>query len=134
MMFDASGVVLGQRNNKLFHPINYTSMTLNCALKNYKVTEQELLALVYGFEKFRAYLLGIKVVVHTNHAALRDLMENREAKPQFIMWVLLLQEFYFEIKDRKQRENQVVDHLSRSELAATIAGELDIENASSMNC
>ncbi|WMV09428.1 hypothetical protein MTR67_002813 [Solanum verrucosum] len=134
MIFDASGVVLGQRKNKLFHPINYTSMTSNCALKNYKVTEQELLALVYGFEKFRAYLLSIKVVVHTNHAELRALMENREAKPQFIIWVLLLQEFYFEIKDRMQRENQVVDHLSRSELAAAIAGEVYIENTSSMNC
>ena len=38
MMFDASGVVLGavlgQRNSKLFHPINYTSMILNCVLRN----------------------------------------------------------------------------------------------------
>ena len=32
--------------------------------------EQELLALVYGFEKFRAYLVGIKCVLHSNHATL----------------------------------------------------------------
>lgn len=73
-MCDASGValgaVLGQRKEKLFHPIYYASKTLNIAQRNYTVTEQELLTVVYAFEKFRAYLLGTKVVVHTDHTAL----------------------------------------------------------------
>ncbi|XP_015164084.1 uncharacterized protein [Solanum tuberosum] len=70
------------------------------------VTEQELLAVVYAFEKFWAYLLGTKVVVHTDHAALRYLMAKKDAKPRLIRWVLLLQEFDFEVKDRKGCENQ----------------------------
>ena len=74
-MCDASGVALGavltQKRVKLFHPIYYASKALNGAQKNYTVTEQELLAVVYAFEKFCAYLLGTKVVVHTDHAALR---------------------------------------------------------------
>ncbi|WMV33216.1 hypothetical protein MTR67_026601 [Solanum verrucosum] len=69
-------VVLGQRKNKFFHSIYYTSKTLNCAQKNYTMMEQELLVVVYGFEKFRAYLLGTKVIVHTNHVALRDYADN----------------------------------------------------------
>ena len=93
-MCDASGValgaVLGQKREKLFHPIYYASKALNGAQKNYIVTEQDLLTVVYAFEKFCAYLLGTKVVVHTDHAALRYLMAKKDAKPRQIRWVLLL--------------------------------------------
>ena len=81
MMCDASGValdvVLGQRRNKIHHPIYYASKALNEAQKNYTVTEQEILAVVFAFEKFRSYLLGTRVIVHTNHSALRYLMQRR---------------------------------------------------------
>ena len=40
-------------------------------------------------------------------------MAKKDAKPRLIHWVLLLQEFDFEVKDRKWIENQVADHLSR---------------------
>ena len=79
------------------------------------MTEQELLAVVFAFEKFRSYLLGTRVIVHTDHSALRYLMAKKDEKPRLIRWVLLLQEFDFEVLDRKGTENQVVDHLSRLE-------------------
>ena len=50
--------------------------------------------------------------MHTDHSALRYLMSNKDAKPRLIRWVLLLQEFGFEVMDRKGTENQVADHLS----------------------
>ena len=56
VMCDASGValgvVLGQRKNKILHPIYYASKALNEAQKNYTVIEQELLAVVFAFKKF----------------------------------------------------------------------------------
>ena len=79
------------------------------------MTEQELLAVVFAFEKFRSYLLGTRVIVNTDHSALRYLMAKKDAKPRLIRWVLLLKEFYFEVLDRKGTENQVADHLSRRE-------------------
>ena len=42
-------------------------------------------------------------------------MVKKDEKPRFIRWVILLQEFDFEVKDRKWTENQVADHLSRLE-------------------
>ena len=69
--------------------------------------------MVFALEKFKSYLLGTKVVVFTDHTALRYLLKKKESKPRLIWWILLLQEFYLEIKDEKGVENHVSDHLSR---------------------
>ena len=74
-----------------------------------------MLAIVFACEKFRPYILGSHIIVHTDHAAIKYLMSKKEAKPRLIRWVLLLQEFDLEIKDNKGCDNVIVDHLSRVE-------------------
>jgi DNA-directed RNA polymerase specialized sigma subunit len=41
---------------------------------------------------------------------------KKDAKPRLIRWVLLLQEFDLEIRDKKVVENSVADHLSRLQI------------------
>ena len=105
LMCDASDfaieVVLGQRKDKRPYIIHYASKTLNSAQVNYSTTEKELLAVVFALDKFRSYLLGSKVIVFTDHSALKYLLSKKDTKPRLLRWILLLQEFDLEIKDKE---------------------------------
>ncbi|XP_076943631.1 uncharacterized protein LOC143613939 [Bidens hawaiensis] len=117
IMCDASdttiGEILGQIIDKKPVVIYYANKTLSEAQLNYTTTEKELLAVVYALDKFRSYIWGSKVVVYSDHSAVRYLMEKKDAKPRLIRWVLLLQEFDLEMRDKNGCENVVADHLSR---------------------
>ncbi|GJR28769.1 reverse transcriptase domain-containing protein [Tanacetum coccineum] len=119
LMCDASdfsiGAVLEQRHEKHFRPIHYASKTMNEAESHYTTTEKEMLTVVYAFEKFRSYLILNKSVVYTDHSALKYLFAKKDSKMRLLRWVLLLQEFDFNVIDTKGAENLAADHLSRLE-------------------
>nr|CAN84029.1 hypothetical protein VITISV_024041 [Vitis vinifera] len=78
---------------------------------------KELLAVVFALDKFRAYLVGSFIIVFTDHSALKYLLTKKDAKARLIRWILLLQEFDLQIRDKKGVENVVADHLSRLAIA-----------------
>ena len=88
IMCDASdyamGAVLGQKADKVFRAIYYSSKTFNEGQENYSTTEKEMLAIVFACKKFRPYILGTHVIIYTDHAAIKYLMAKKEAKPRLI--------------------------------------------------
>ena len=121
VMCDASDLtiraVLGQREGGNPYVVYYASKTLNKAQRNYTTTEKKLLAMVYALDKFRAYLVGSDIIISMDHSALKYLLTKQNAKARLIRWVLLLQEFNLQIRDKKGMENVVVNHLSRLTIA-----------------
>ena len=84
------GVVLGQKHDKIFHVIYYASKMLNEVQINYATMEKELLAVIFALDKFRSYLVGSKVIIYTDHVALKYLLNKKDTKTRLIRWILLL--------------------------------------------
>ena len=122
----AMGAILGQRTVKIFKAIYYAIKTFNEVQENYSTTENEMLAMVFAGKKFRPYILGSYVIVHTDNAAIKYLMAKKDAKPRLVRWLLLLQEFDLEINDKKGSDNVIVDHLSRMEKTNEEEKEIEI--------
>ena len=109
----AIGVVLGQQDGQEPYAIYYISKNLAPVELNYIVTKKEFLAIVYSINKFRHYITGYRTFVHTDHSAIKYLMNKPVTNAKVNRWLLLLQEFDITIIDRPGRENVVVNFLSR---------------------
>ena len=126
IMCDASdyaiGAVLGQRVDKKAFVIYYANKTLDSAQSNYITMGKEFLVVIFALEKFRSYIVGSPTTIFTDHAALKYLISKQDTKPRLTRWILLCQEFYLTIKDKKGVENVVDDYLSRLVLESTSNG------------
>lgn len=98
----ALGEVLGQRCEKTLNLIYFSFKAFIPAQNNYSVIEQELLAVVFTFEKFISYFISMNIMILTNYVTFRYLMVQKNSKPEKFQWVLLLNDFDFDVEDKKK--------------------------------
>ena len=72
--------------------VSFASKSLDLAQRNYSVTEQKCLAVVWGTEHFRTLLLGIQFELQNDHQALKYLLASKEGVGRNARWQLKLQE------------------------------------------
>ena len=112
------GAVLEQLNSDGWRPISFASRYLNKAEKNYSTNELEMLAVVWGPEYFRNYVLGRKFLIVTDHKALVSLLNgnNKKNKTMFsrlTRWLDRLIPFDFQVEHKPGAKIGLADYLSR---------------------
>jgi len=107
------GAVLSQIKDNQEHPVAYASRTLKSAEKNYGITELETLAVVEFVKHFRPYLYMQKVIVQTDHTAVKSVLQKSNPSSRIARWGLALSGFELDIQPRKGTSNGNADALSR---------------------
>jgi hypothetical protein len=117
---DASSIALGAvleqpGEGDINHPLTFVSSKLSTTEINYTTIEREGLAMVYVLQKFCYYLLGGHFKMFTDHSVLKYLVNKPVLGRRICIWLILFQEYDFEIIVKLGRMNKGHDHLSRLE-------------------
>ena len=75
--------------------------------------EQEALVVVYACKKFWHYLFEYRIIFHTDHGSLKYLVNKPDLSGRIARWILLLQEFNYEVMVKPGKSNSNADYLSR---------------------
>ena len=97
------------------HPNAYTSRELNRVERNYSTTQREALGMVFSLQKFWHYLLANPFMFYINHQGLKYLVNKPLHHGRICWWLLLFQEFEFEVVIQPGKASVGLDHLSRVE-------------------
>jgi hypothetical protein len=112
----ALGAILAQpRDGSMDHPIYVSSRKLSQDECNYTMTEREGLAIIYTWHKFRHYFLGSHFKFFIDHSTLKYLVNKPVLEGRIRRWLLLFQEFSFEVIIKPRICNIGPDHVSRLE-------------------
>ncbi len=109
----AVGAVLSQLQDGQERVLAYYSQVLNPQEQNYCVTCCEILAVVKGTQHFHHYLYGRKILIRTDHSALRWLFSFRHPEGQLARWLQRLQEYNLTIQYRPGTQHVNTDAMSR---------------------
>jgi len=111
---DASDYAMGAVLTQHGKSICYHSETFNPAVVNYPTYDKESYALVQSVKKWKHYLMGKEIVIHTDHQPLQYLhSQTKLQQSRHYRWMGFLQQFHLIIIYKKGIHNKVANMLSR---------------------
>ena len=114
IQMDASDYAMGALLIQHGKPICYHFETFNYAVVNYPTYDKELYALIQSVKKWKHFLMGKKIVIHTDHQPLQYLhSQTKLQQSRHYRWMGFLQQFHLVIRYKKGIHNKVADMLSR---------------------
>ncbi len=111
------GAVLLQEDK----PIAYTSLALTETEQCYVQIKKEMLAIVFGVERFHQYVYGREINVESDHKPFEVIMKKPlSSAPARIQRLLMrLQKYQVHVQYRPGKEMHIADALSRAYLPVT---------------
>ncbi len=100
-------------DNRVEHPIAYTSHKLKPRETWYSTIEKECLAIVWAINFFKTFLYGQGFTLFTDHNALTWLNTKKNSNSRLTCWALVLQDAKFKIHHQPGSQHKNVDGLSR---------------------
>ncbi|MEM7298816.1 MAG: ribonuclease H family protein [Bacteroidota bacterium] len=130
---EALGVVLEQEIDGEKRVIAYAGRGLQPAELNYTITEKECLSVIFGIKSFEQYLYGREFTIYTDHSALTWLLNLKEPKGRLARWVLLLQEYNYNIKHKPGRQSGNADALFRGPYDSKVISSIHVHDKNSQD-
>ena len=107
-----------KQSNGELKPIAFASSYMNDAEKKYSIGQLELLAVVWGLERFRFYLYGKQIQLFSDHQALEPLLKRNKTNKQYsarlTRWLDRLNHFDISLKHTAGKEIKFRDSISRN--------------------
>ena len=98
---------------ELTRPVAFDSMQLKGAEKHYPVHKKELLAVIHALKKWRSDLLGIPIIIYTDHRTLQNFDTQRDLSRRQLRWQEFMSQYDMTMVYILGEDNTVADALSR---------------------
>ena len=102
-------------------PVAFGSKTLTSCERRYANIERELLAIVWGAQKFHTYVYGRRVIVETDHKPLESIFRKplNDAPPRLQRMLLKLTKYDLDVRYVPGKQQVISDCLSRAPISDT---------------
>jgi hypothetical protein len=94
-------------------PIAFASRKLTDTQKAWATVEKEAYAALWSLQKYRNWVFGAAITVHSDHNPLTYLTDSAPKSAKLMRWALALQEFNVTFKYKPGKTNVAADCLSR---------------------
>ena len=123
---DASEYGLGSTLMQEGKPIAFASRALSSSEKNYAQIEKEMLAILFGLNKFHHFTYGRNVTIVTDHKPLVSIVKKALTRAPKRLQAMLLraQEYNFEVTYKSGKDNPIADALSRAPVNSSKSEEI----------